>query len=243
VLTFLVSSSILFLKGIPNMTRTLYKLTDENLTTQNNTLWVINEWKETDGIQQSLCNSSWLHAYEDPYVAAFMYVIHVYYSNPRFFKAEGNGKFLSDGTKCGVTKLRLLEEIPLPTITTEQRVKIAILCALEVCHEASFVTWANNWLSGKDRSEDAAAAYADAAYNAARAAAFAADYADAAYNAARAAAWAADYAACAACAACADYAARAAADTAYNATYAAAQALQSKSFDLSAIIQKVLKEG
>jgi hypothetical protein len=226
------------------MLRTLYKFTDSNLTTQNNTQWVLGEWKETNGIQQELCNSSWLHAYEDIYVAAFMYLAHVNYSNPRFFKAEGDGAFLSDGTKCGVTKLRLVEEIPLPTITTKQSVKIAILCALEVYHEASFVTWANNWLSGKDRSENAAWAVARAAARAADAARAAA-YADAAYNAARAAAWAASNAACADCVACyaAEAAARAAADTAYNATYAAAWALQSKSFDLSAIIQKVLKEG
>jgi hypothetical protein len=201
------------------MPRTLYKLTDENLTTQNNTRWVINEWKETNGAKQELCNNSWLHAYEDIYVAAFMYPAHVNYSNPRFFKAEGDGKFLSDGTKCGVTKLRILEEIPLPTITTEQRVKIGILCALEVCHEASFVTWANNWLSGKDRSKETS----NAAYY----------YIDAAANA--------DYAALAAA-----RAARAAVDAAANAAYyaarAAARALQSKSFDLSAIIQKVLQQ-
>jgi hypothetical protein len=220
------------------MPRTLYKLTNSNMITQNNTQWVLGEWKETDGIQRELCNSSWLHAYEDPYVAAFMYVIHVYYSNPRCFLAEGDGAFLSDGTKCGVTRLRLVEEIPLPTITKEQRIKIAILCALEVCYEASFVTWANNWLSGKDRSTEtsnAAYYYIDANANAAYA-----DYA--ARAAAWAAAWAASNAACADYADYADYAARAAADTAYNATYAAAQALQSKSFDLSAIIQKVLQE-
>jgi hypothetical protein len=214
------------------MPRTLYKLTDENLTTQNNTQWVLGEWKETNGAKQELCNSSWLHAYEDIYVAAFMYPVHVSYSNPRCFRAEGDGKFLSDGTKCGVTRLRLVEEISLPTITTEQRVKFAILCALEVYHEAPFVTWANNWLSGKDRSENAARV-------AARAAAWAAAWA--AYNAANAAdanaAWAASNAACtAACTACA--AARAAA----RAAEAAAEALQFKSFDLSAIIQKVLAE-
>jgi hypothetical protein len=215
------------------MLRTLYKLTDENLTTQNNTKWVINEWKETNGIQRELCNSSWLHAYEDIYVAAFMYPAHVDYSNPRFFKAEGNGKFLaaSDG-KCGVTRLRLVEEIPLLTITKEQRVKISILCALEVYQEASFVTWANNWMSGKDRSEDAAraaaraadAACADAAYNAADAARTAACAVDTAASNTVDAAANADYAAC-------------------YAAYAAANALQSKSFDLSAIIKKVLQEG
>jgi len=212
------------------MLRTLYKLTNSNMITQNNTQWVLGEWKETDGIQRELCNSSWLHAYEDIYVAAFMYPAHISYSKPRFFKAEGDGKFLSDGTKCGITKLRLLEEIPLPTITKEQRVKISILCALKVCHEASFVTWANNWLSGKDRSTETSNAACAAAF----AAAFAADYsAFAAFADADADATFADADADTACAA----------DAACYAAEAAVEALQSKSFDLSAIIQKVLQEG
>jgi hypothetical protein len=216
------------------MLRTLYKFTNSNMITQNNTQWVINEWKETDGIQRELCNSSWLHAYEDIYVAAFMYPAHVNYDNPRCFRAEGDGAFLSDGTKCGVTRLRLVEEISLPTITTEQRIKIGILCALEVYHEASFVTWANNWLSGKDRSKEAAraarAAAATVYYAVYYAASNAADSNAAASNAAEAAT--------------ATAATDTDTDTAYAfAAYSAARALQFKSFDLSAIIQKVLQEG
>jgi hypothetical protein len=138
------------------MTRTLYKFTNEHMCTQNNTRWVINEWKETDGIENELCNGSWLHAYEDPYVAALMYPVHLYWHSTRFFKAEGDGKFLSHITKCGVTRLRLVEEIPLPVLTAVQRTKIAIYCTLEVCQEVTFVQWANNYLNNVDRSEETA---------------------------------------------------------------------------------------
>jgi|WetSurMetagenome_2_1015567.scaffolds.fasta_scaffold203788_1 hypothetical protein len=117
------------------MSRVLYKFTDSNLTTRHNTQWVLGEWKETNGAKQSLCNSSWLHAYEDPYIAAFIYPAHISYKNPRFFKAEGDGKFLSDGTKCGVTRLRLVEEIPLPKITVKQKFNIVCCCALEIVKE------------------------------------------------------------------------------------------------------------
>lgn len=118
------------------MSRVLYKFTNDDLTTYGNTKWVLGEWHETLGDIDKLCNSAWLHAYEDPYVATLIYPKHVNYSSKRFFKAEGDGKFLSnqDG-KCGVTKLRLVEEIPLPKITMKQKVNIVCCCALEIVKE------------------------------------------------------------------------------------------------------------
>jgi hypothetical protein len=44
----------------------------------------------------------------------------------------------------------MILEVPLPAVTDEQRVKFAILCALKVCKEPSFVNWANGWLDGSD---------------------------------------------------------------------------------------------
>jgi len=45
-----------------------------------------------------------------------------------------------------------LDEDYLPEIPNRQKVKFGILCALEVYREKKFVQWAENWLSGKDRS-------------------------------------------------------------------------------------------
>ena len=64
--------------------------------------------------------------------------------------------------------MTLVEEIVLPIFTPEQRVAFAILCALKICKEQSFVYWAENWLNGKDRG-DAAALAAGAAAAAAEA--------------------------------------------------------------------------
>jgi len=40
----------------------------------------------------------------------------------------------------------------LPRVTTEQRVKFAILCAKAVYKDEAFNLWADRWLSGDDRT-------------------------------------------------------------------------------------------
>lgn len=44
----------------------------------------------------------------------------------------------------------------LPRVTIEQRVKFAILCAKAVYKEEAFNLWADRWLSGEDRTLEAA---------------------------------------------------------------------------------------
>src|SRR5205823_448610 len=92
--------------------------------------------------------------------------------------------------------LTTVKKIALPVVTTEQKVRFAILCALEVYKEPSFVAWAADWMSGKDRIQRAAEAAAEAAEaeaaeaaeaEAAEAAAEAAEAAYAARSAVRAA--------------------------------------------------------
>ncbi len=73
-----------------------------------------------------------------------------------------------------------------PVITIEQRIAIAIRCALTVCNDSLFTVWANNWLNNTDRTEKSAWAVAEAvgtvkaAYYAAKAAAWLAEAAEAA---------------------------------------------------------------
>ncbi len=108
----------------------------------------------------------------------------------QLWEAEADGEFRDDkGLKGGCTKLTTLRQIPMPTLTTTQRVRFAILCGLkvgadQVCPE--WGTWANAWLKGDERSESAAEA-AEAAWSAARAAEAAALAAWSAAEAARAA--------------------------------------------------------
>jgi hypothetical protein len=172
----------------------LCKLTNQELQTYNNTQWAINEWQIAAG-EGELCSEGWLHGYEHPLLAVLLNPIHANIENPRLFAIEVGEKIKEDeGLKFGSNKMRLIKELELPQVSLEQRIKFGILCALEVCDNAAFVTWATGWLSGADRSQKAAAdgaAWAAAYYAAADAAWAAVNTATAAAAAASAAAWAA----------------------------------------------------
>ena len=207
--------------------KTCYKLTNQDMTTHNGYKWEINKWrkvnaKDGDG---NLCSGSFLHAYTDPVLAIFLNPIHANISNMRLFRAEGRGRFADDnGLKIGYSQMRLVEELPVKMPTTEQRVKFAILCAMEVYEHPDFLDWCHKWLIGEDRSEDRSEA---AAWAAARAAARAARAAWAAARAAARAAWAAAWAAAEA------------AEAAAEAAEAAAEAR--KQIDLIAIARKAME--
>jgi len=211
----------------------VYKLTDQNMQTHNGFQWELGVEKTTGG-SGDLCSSGWLHAYTDPLLAVLLNPIHANFQNPKLFVAEGKGESKSDrGLKVGYTSLTLIEEMAIPEISHEQRVRFAIFCAKEVCKNTAWNKWADDWLSEKDRTSYAAAA-------AAAAAAYAAD-GDAAY----AAAYAADayaYAAYAADAyAYAAYAAAYAAEADAYAAYAAASAAAAN-VDLIARAHKAMEE-
>lgn len=175
--------------------RIRYKLTDENLKTYNDTNWSANDWKTTSG-KGALCSPGWLHCYTDPILAAFLNPIYGNFTAPRLLKVEVAGECKTDrGLKEGWTRMRTIKEIPLPKVTTEQRVKFGILCALAVYQKPEFQVWAKNWLGLEDQTQESAA---EAAARAAEAATWAAARAAAAAEAAARAAWAAAVAAWAA---------------------------------------------
>jgi hypothetical protein len=214
----------------------LYKLTDENGNTKNNMHWDIGTMHEVSGAPK-LCSSTVIHAYTSPLLAVFMNPAYGAFSNPLAFEAEGE-VLVSDGTKVGVQKLTIQRScVELPKVSQTQFVAFGILCALEVCISPSFVSWANKWLSGVDRSKAAAYAAYDAACAAAYdAAADAAVYAASAASAASAAYAAYDAYDAAADAARAAYAAYAAAADAARAVAASAAA----SIDFQRLAEKAL---
>lgn len=207
----------------------LYKLTDENGQTYGGCQWGENvthgegELLEGEG---PLCSGHWYYAYQDPMLAVLMNPAHANFKKPRLWEAEGNpGKVEPDKVGCK-SLITIREIIPLPEVTVTQRIAFGILASLEVYDNPMFVGWAEEWLSGEDRSRAAAdatatataadaAARATAARATAKAAADAAARAaaadDAAARAATTAAWAAARAATAADAAATRAAARAAA--------------------------------
>ena len=232
---------------------TLYKLTDGDGKTRNGTRWGPGVSHSGTG-EGGLCGPGWIHAYEHPLIAVLLNPIHSDFKTIRLWEAEGEVGVRDGQLKCGCATLTTIREIPLPEITTEMRVRFAILCAREAstadAAEAwkAWNAWADKWLSGEDRSAAAARAAAYAAWKAAWKAADGA--ARAAYDAARAAydaaAWAAEAADAAAASAYAAYratwaaawavqwAAQAAASSAYRATRAAACC----GIDLAAIAEK-----
>lgn len=133
----------------------LCKLTCQDMTTYNGTKWEIGVWKETDG-SGDMCGLGWLHCYDDPLLAVLHNPIHADIDNPRLWEIEVDGERKTDGLKSAYTRMRLVEEIPLPDITMTQRVAYAILCAKEVCTDTTWNAWADNWLSGKYQPAEAA---------------------------------------------------------------------------------------
>jgi hypothetical protein len=141
-------------------TTTYYKLTDQNMQTHNGFQWTLGKWEKAKGKPaQELCSDAWLHCYDSPLIAMLHNPIHADIENPRLFKVEvrGEGKDYN-GLKRGFQEMRLVEELAVPVISRNQRIRYGILCALMVWVEPSFVEWADNWLSGKNRSVKAAEA-------------------------------------------------------------------------------------
>ena len=174
-----------------------YKLTDQNGQTINKTQWGEGIEHTATGIDNNLCSDGWIHFYTSPLLAVLLNPIHANFKNPKLWECETSGEEIHEPLKSGCKTLKTLREIPLPTITTTQKVAFAILCAKKVCKSKDWNVWADNWLSNKDRSKDAASsAYASSAYVSAAYAAYAsaassayasAAYASAAANAANAA--------------------------------------------------------
>ncbi len=191
----------------------LYKFTNQDLTTHNNTLWgegVTHEVIKRKNYE--LCADDVLHAYADLNLAFLFNPLHLDIIYPRVFECEGE-VVLTDWDKVGCQTLTTVKEIKPPSWVRSKndkkvRVQFAVLCGREVLpiFEKEYpndarprlaIEAAEKWLA-KPTKKNADAAYA--ASNAASAAAYDADFAAAyaayaASNAASAAAYAAAFAA------------------------------------------------
>jgi hypothetical protein len=136
---------------------TRYKLTDQQLQTHNWYQWKVGEWVKTDGSGE-LCGPGWLHCYEHPLLAVLHNPIHANIHNPILWAAEVRGLEKRDGEmKAGWTEMRLIRRVKIPVLTIDQHIKYGIRCAMAVYQDSTFLVWAKNWLSGKDRSTKSAA--------------------------------------------------------------------------------------
>ena len=154
---------------------TVYKLTDRDSKTRprfyNETQWGPNVTHTAPG-EGGMCSAGWIHAYSHPLLAVLLNPAHASYEPFQLWRCDAEVG-IRQADKLGCTKLTTVEQIAAPKITPAQRVAFAIYVALRV-HKNKKLVWAENWLSGKDRSTSADAAYdaaAAAAYDAAAAAA------------------------------------------------------------------------
>jgi len=103
-----------------------------------------------------LCSDGWIHAYLSPELAVLLNPIHAGFLAPRLWLAEGEVGAAEGQLKVGCKSLTTVHELPLPSVSMEQRVCFGILCALAVYDDPAFAAWAQRWLSGADRSAESA---------------------------------------------------------------------------------------
>jgi hypothetical protein len=138
----------------------LYKLTDENGRTHGGTQWGENVTHELPAIDNPKpCEAGLLHAYRTPYHAVMM-APEYGYTNGILWEAEGE-PILDDGTRVGCFRLTTIRRIDKPDVPTEKLVEVVIRCSLLEYHDPAYVSWAESWLAGKDRSAASAASAAD----------------------------------------------------------------------------------
>lgn len=148
----------------------LYKLTDRDGYTRrgasNRTLWAVGTTHTATGTSGGLCSAEYIHAYEHALLGLFLNPIHADLKDLRLWEGEGEVEARDGQMKVGVKTLAITAELPVPAISTEQRVRFGIYCAW-LGGSAEWRTWARGWLSGTDRSKAAAAEAARAAARAA----------------------------------------------------------------------------
>ena len=106
-----------------------YKLLTQDMMANGRT-WKLNEWHETN----LLYGPTSLRCDAHPLLAVLLNPNFGNNKNPRLFKCEVRGKCgenLCTPTETW-TRMRITKEIPLPKISTKQRRRFALFCALEV---------------------------------------------------------------------------------------------------------------
>ena len=159
---------------------TYYKLTDKDGCTQGPTQWGEGETHTAQGRGNMLCTGDVIHVYDSPLKAVLMNPIHGNFDlgTALLWKCRVRHVVANDGTKVGVKICTTLHTVPMPVLSTEQRIEVAIRVTMIIYHEPNWTAWAKAWLNGTNAPYAAhAAAYAAADATNAPYAAHAAAYA------------------------------------------------------------------
>lgn len=135
---------------------TAYKLLTQDMQSHGGLQWTIGCTHTAQEPGNKMCSPQVLHCYSHPLMAAMFNPIHANIDNPRLFEIEASEIINQDFAKLACKSQMLVKEIPLPTLSDEQRQEVAIRCAMLIPGAPLLWTnWANDWLSGKDRTLEA----------------------------------------------------------------------------------------
>jgi hypothetical protein len=124
----------------------MYKLTTQEVKT-GPLQWCVGEWHSATG--GGICTPGMLHYYPTVLAALFMNPIHANIQLPRLWKCEVAGVMEEDcGMKCAAKQMRITEELLIPTIEQEDRIRLALLASLEICSNPQWRAYAENWIHG-----------------------------------------------------------------------------------------------
>jgi len=173
----------------PNQTKMkAYKLTtSDNKSKRGDVQWGENITHKVP-LPLKECSNG-IHFYTSPYLAVLMNPEHANIKNPNLWEGEASGIIVEEPLKNYSEIFTTHKQIEVPVFSRKQTVYFAITCAKQVMKDNNWNTWADKWISGKDRTHDASYAASYAAYAAAYDAASYAAYA----------AYAAAYALCCLC--------------------------------------------
>lgn len=137
---------------------TFCKLTGRDLTTRGGFLWEPGTWHEITytGFDTGLCSGAFFHFYTHPLLAPLYNIAHADIDDPVLWSVNVGGEVIHEFDKSGAKRMLLVDQIELPVITVMQMVAIAILYAKGQYPGEEWNSWADRWLSGEDRTEEAA---------------------------------------------------------------------------------------
>jgi len=149
----------------------IYKLIRQDRTTRDGFRYPPkgSRLPELDGIGE-LCSGHWYHGYAHPLLAVLHAPIHVDSDYTKMIEIEVPEVYAPSQMKLGFTTGIVGGVIPLPKITGEQRTRYGIGCVCSIYKDKFYRKWADDWISGKDRTKATAWATAWAAWTSARAA-------------------------------------------------------------------------
>lgn len=133
------------------MTRmeTVYKVTRPDRTTYRGFTYELGQDYRFPG-NGALCSSAYSHAYRTPAHAVLFNPIHGAYNPMLLFEAQGTVA-RDDGTKLGLTSIRLIAQREAPTFSIAARTAWAVACVWPTCTEEKWRTWASGWLMDNGR--------------------------------------------------------------------------------------------